>query len=113
MEIELKSFLENYKKYTVELISYLEKEDYNSLEYFMNKRQLALDKLSNQNYDKKGFCKIFEEAGLLEYEQKLEELLIIKKNKVKSYINTLSKIKNANNMYNKDVEGAVVFSKKI
>lgn len=113
METELRKALEEYKKYTIELISCLEKEEYDSLEDFLNKRQQILDELSNSNYTKEQFSNVSEELELLVYQKKLNDLMVEKRDKVKQDINRLVQSKNANNVYNKNVYGAKVFSKKI
>ena len=113
METELIKALEEYKKYTIELITCLEKEDYDSLEDFLNKRQQILDELSNLSYTKEEFSKVSEELELLVYQKKLNDLMVEKRDKVKQEINRLAQSKNANNMYNKSGYGAKVFSKKI
>lgn len=113
MENELVKALEEYRKYTIELIKCLEKEDYDSLEDFLNKRQQILDELSNSHYTKEEFSKVSEELELLVYHKKLSDLMIDKRDKVKQDINRLVQSKNANNMYNKSGYGAKVFSKKI
>lgn len=113
MENELVKALGEYRKYTIELINCLEREDYNSLEYFLNKRQQILDELSNSNYTKEQFSKVSKKLELLVYQQKLNDLMIEKRDKVKQDINRLVQSKNASNMYNRNGYEAKIFSKKI
>lgn len=113
MENELVNALGEYRKCTIELIKCLEKEDYDSLEYFLNKRQQILDELSNLDYTKEQFTKVSAELQLLTYHEKLSALMLEKRDKVKEDINRLSKSRNANNMYNRNMYGAKIFSKKI
>jgi len=113
MENELIKALEEYRKYTIELMQYLEKEDYDSLEYFLNKRQKVLDSLNNSHYTKEEFSKASDKLEVLVYQKKLSDLMIEKRDKVKQNINRLVQSKNANNMYTKSGYGAKVFSKKI
>ncbi|MCH5138508.1 flagellar protein FliT [Clostridiaceae bacterium UIB06] len=113
MEQELVNAMKEYREFTIELISCLEREDYDSLEYFLNKRQQILDRLSNMDYNREELSKVSEELQLLDYHKKLSDLMLKKRDKVKQDINSLTQRKNANNMYNKRVYGANVFSKKI
>ncbi|AKN33918.1 hypothetical protein Ccar_25050 [Clostridium carboxidivorans P7] len=113
MENELEKGLREYRECTIELIECLEKEDYDSLEYFFNKRQQILDELSNSNYTKEEFYRVSQELELLVYHKKLNDLMIEKRDKVKQQINRLAKNKNASNMYNRRGYGAKIFSKKI
>jgi hypothetical protein len=113
MENELVKALEEYRDCTIELIKCLEKEDYDSLEDFLNKRQQILDEFSNSDYTKEEFSKVSEELELLVYHKKLSDLMIDKRDKVKQEINRLVQSKNANNMYNRNGYEAKVFSKKI
>lgn len=113
MENEMVKALEEYRKCTIELIKCLEKEDYDSLEHFLNKRQQILDGLSNSDYTKEEFSKVSEDLQLLVYHKKLSDLMIEKRDKVKQDINRLVQSKNASSMYNRNMYGAKIFSKKI
>lgn len=113
MEQELVKDLKEYREFTIELIKCLEREDYDSLEYFLNKRQEILDTLSNMDYNREELSKISEELQLLVYHKKLSDLMLEKRDSIKQNINNLAQRKNANNMYNRRVYGANVFSKKI
>lgn len=113
MENELVKALKDYKKYTIELIECVEKEDYDALEQPLNKRQQILDRLSNSNYTKEEFSQVSEELELSAYHKKLSNLMLEKRDKVKQNMNKLIQSKNANNVYNRIEYGAKVFSKKI
>lgn len=113
MEQELVNALNEYREFTIELIKCVEREDYDSLEYFLNKRQRILDELSILDYNKEEFSKVSEELELLVYHKKLSCLLTEKRDEVKKNINGLAQRKNASSMYNMRVYGANVFSKKI
>lgn len=113
MESKIIEELEEYKKYTIELITCLEKEDYDSLEGFLNKRQQILDEISNLDYTKEEVSKAVKDLGILVHSKKLIRLMAEKKNKVKQEMNKMTQSKNANNMYNKMEQGARIFSKKI
>ncbi|MDP4145948.1 MAG: flagellar protein FliT [Bacillota bacterium] len=113
MEKDLRKYLEEYRKYTIELTECIYKEEYDSLEDLFNKRQKILDELSNLNFVNQEVSMISKELGLLTYDEKLGAAMLEKRDKVKQSIARLIQGKNANNGYNIGPHKALVFSKKI
>lgn len=112
--VELKRQLEVYNSDTLKLIESLEKEDYDSLEYLLNKRQQTINNISKLDYTKQEFSQIAEELNILENQKRLSDLMTRKRDEVKEELNKISNAKNANNMYNKRLyNNSMVFNKTI
>lgn len=111
--LELKRQLEVYNTETLKLIESLEKEDYDSLDELVKRRQQAIDKINELEYTKEEFFQIAEELQILIYQKKLSELMLIKREETKQELNKIAASKNASNVYNKKNLGYSLFNKRI
>ncbi|MFU0823717.1 MULTISPECIES: flagellar protein FliT [Clostridium] len=112
--MELKDGLKEYKNITLDIISSVEKENYDALEQLMSNRQNIINTMDKLDYSKEEFIEVCKELDILMIEQKLLELI---KEKRASLINNMNKLvirNNANKSYNKIYSiGSVFFNKKI
>ncbi|EJP6470965.1 flagellar protein FliT [Clostridium sporogenes] len=96
---ELRSKLIKFREITLNIIDYLEKEDYDSPENLLEERENIIKEINNLNYKKEEFKKVGAELELLLIEKKLQSLMIEKKTKVKLKLKKASENKEANKNY--------------
>lgn len=111
--LELKKELKVYNSDTLKLIESLEKEDYDSLDGLLDKRQQTIDKISELNYTKEEFREIAEELQMPMYEKNLLDLMIKKREETKNELKKIASSKNASNVYNKKILSYSIFNKRI
>lgn len=97
---ELRRKLIKFREITLNIIDYLEKEDYDSPENLLEERENIIKEINNLNYKNEEFKKIGVELELLLIEKKLQDLMIEKKAKVKLKLKKSSENKEANKNYN-------------
>lgn len=98
--MELKHKLEEYRNTTLELIEALEKEEFNSLQQLLNKRQALIEEISTLNYSQEEFKEACDFFNILKLQYKLNSLMKEKQIEIKEKINNNMKEKNANKAYN-------------
>lgn len=114
MKLDLKQALTQYKNCTLDLIASLEREDFNSLDGLLNKRQLVIDTVDNISYTKEEFTAISEELQILVLQKKLTDLMNEKKKKVRRELDNVIEGKKANKNYNRTIySDSTFFSKQI
>lgn len=111
---ELKELFIQYKNYTVDIINSLEVENYDSLEQLIKMRQETLDLMDKTDHTAKEFALLYGELEIKLYQDKLDQVIVSKRDFVKSELVKTSKTIKANSEYNKKTfESTRVFSKKI
>ena len=111
---ELTQKLVQFKQMTIELISALQKDEFNKLEDLLNSRQMIIDKMEELNYTTEGFTNICNELNILDVQRELLELMQVKKDNTKEELIKTQITRNANNNYNKSFYNSVeMFNKKI
>ncbi|AKA70314.1 flagellar protein FliT [Clostridium scatologenes] len=111
--LELKKELKVYNSDTLKLIESLKKEDYDSLDGLLDKRQQTIDKIIKLNYTKEEFREIAEELQIPIYEKNLLDLMLKKREETKNELEKIASSKNASNVYNKKILNHSIFNKRI
>jgi len=113
MNEKLKSYLEYFKKCTVEMIEDLENDDLDNFEVVLNNRQQIIDKINDLNFNQNEFKEICEQLDIITLNNKLNKRAKDEKDKLKQKILGLKKSQSANSIYNSNVNQSNVFSKKV
>lgn len=110
----LEEYLNNYKDATLNIINNLNCDNIDSIDEYINRRQNMLDSIKSLEFTKDKINLICNELQIFELEKKLNELLRYKREKLRTEMDRISKVKNANISYNKNVmKNSIIFSKKI
>ena len=111
---ELKNLLQQFKSHTINLISDVEKDKFDSLQALFNKRQEILVSIGKIDHTVKEFVILYDELEIKPLQDKLEKDIVSKRDFAKNELNTISKAIKASSQYNKKIyEGTRVLSKKI
>lgn len=111
---ELKELFIQYKNYTVDLINNLESENFNLLEQLIKMRQETLDLIDKTDHTAKELVVLYDDLEIKLYQDKLEKVIVSKRDFAKNKLRKISKAIKANSQYNRKIyEGTRVFSKKI
>lgn len=114
MDQQLKEALIEYKDHTIKLIEALEKEDFDSLEPLLSLRQEKIDVMDRMEYSKNEFVDICSDLNIVNIEQKCSNLLLQKRDELKSNINKFTEAKSANRSYRATYSvDSLFFNKKI
>lgn len=112
--MEIREALELYKEYTKNLINLAEKEEFDSFNDFLNKREGIITEMKGLEYSTEQFNNISKELDIMNLEEKLKSLINDKKETIRREIERLAQNKNANVMYNKkDYTDSRYFNEKI
>jgi len=112
--MDLKDNLKQYKDITLELISNVEKDNFEILDMLLSNRQNVIDEIEKLNYTKEEFLNLCKELNILVLQQKLTKLMNMKKANLRNDIDALTNSQNANKSYNKKFAvDSVFFNKKI
>jgi actin-related protein len=109
----VEEILVDYKKCTEYIIELLKKEEFDSLQSEMGKRQCILNKLISEIDQKDEAKKIYEKIHIREIEEKTQELMQKKAILIKKKLKNISVNKTANSAYGNIGSSAKIFSKKI
>ena len=111
---ELKTLFIQYKNDTIELTNSLETEKFDLLEKLINRMQEIIDLIDKTEYTVKELAFFYNELEIKLYQDKLEQVILLKRDIAKNELKIISKSIKANSQYNKKVyENTRVFSKKI
>lgn len=113
MDEKLKSYLESFKKYTVEMILNLKNDDIDNFEVALEKRTQIVEEMSNFNFDKIEFKKICTELDIISVNDELSKMVSEQKDVLKDKILELKRSQNATNAYHTNLSMSNVFSKKV
>ena len=105
------SILEEYKRITEKIILSIEKDE--EIIKLMEKREDLINSLFNTEEKKEVIRDLYLSKDLLKLDKELKILIDDEKNKVKEEIKKLYKIKNANNIYEKNRKINSFFNTKI
>lgn len=104
----------SFKKFSMELLTCLNKEEYDNLEKILDIRAELIEAFGMHNYSQNDFKIISEKLGLIELEDEINKLLGEKKHKARIEIEKVNTVKKANNNYQKNFhQDSLFFSKKI
>lgn len=110
---EIKKILLDYRDYTINIIDLLEKDDLDSLQSQIEKRQNSLNRLISFTEEREEAKRIYEELQIRKFQMRVEELIRIKSYDIKKKLGDISRNKKATSAYGKIGSGAAIFSKKI
>jgi hypothetical protein len=111
---ELVDKLNQYKNVTIDLISCVESEDYDSIDRLIENREVLIKDINNLTYQKEDFERICNDLLLLSCQDKLNKLMESKMNSIKQKQKKLTLSINVNNNYTKSgYVDSLFFSKKI
>lgn len=109
-----KNIMIKFKELTLQLITSVEKEDYDSLDFLINERQRLIEKMDGLNYTSEEFKDICTELQILPLQQKLTLLINNSKNKIRQELDKMAVSKTANKNYNKGFRvDSIFFNKQI
>lgn len=110
----LENQLQEFKEVTLELIQKMEKSEFEKLDELLQKRQSIIEHIDKLRCDEKEFKDIAESIDVLTLQKKLFDLMNQKKLELRSEMDKISEIKNANKSYkSKNSLDSVYFNKKI
>lgn len=111
---ELELYLKKYKEYTVKIISCLEDGEYDLLNELLIQRGNIIKKICDLECSKEEFKNKFSIMGLAELDEKMRNILIEKRDKIKNEMEKLNKSKNSTISYSRGFyRGSGIFSKKV
>ncbi|MEA5009359.1 hypothetical protein [Clostridium tyrobutyricum] len=113
MERTVEEILMNYKSCTESIIELLKKEEFNSLQNEMEKRQRILDELISNNDKKDEAKKIYKKMNIGEIEVEAHKLMQNRALLLKKKLKNISINKTASSAYGNLGSSAKIFSKKI
>ncbi|WP_139904163.1 hypothetical protein [Clostridium thermarum] len=114
MNLELKAALNSYRQYTIELLEAIEKDQIDSLEGLLGKRQELIEQINTIKYDKKEFNLMCSQYKLPALEQKLTMMTKAKLDLSKRDMEKFQEMKTASKSYNKNLNNdSIFFNKKI
>lgn len=96
---ELKNKLIKFREITLNIITSLENEDYDSPEALLEERENIIREISKLNYHRDDFRKVSQELNLILVEKKLHKLITEKRLKLKLQLKESSEMKTANQNY--------------
>lgn len=112
--MELKSKLMKYRDITLQIISSLEKKEYDNIDKLIEKRQEVINDIEKSNYTNKEFKQICNVFKLPLLEQKLGKLMNEKRSHLKRQIDKISVSRNMNKSYNKkNAVDSIYFNRKM
>lgn len=113
MDEKLQNYLEDFKKYTIEMILNLQNDDIDNFEVTLKKRTEIVKEISGLSFDKIEFKKKCEELDIININNELSKITNEKRYELKDKILELKKSQNANNAYHSNLNMSNVFSKKV
>lgn len=113
MDEKLKSYLEDFKKCTIEAIEDLEKDDLGNFEIDLNNRQQIIEKINDINFNKNEFREICKQLDIITLDNELNKRTKEEKDKLKQKMLTLKKSQSANTIYHSNMNKGNIFSKKV
>lgn len=113
MDEKLKSYLEYFKKFTIEAIEGLDEDDLDNFEVALNNRQQIIEKISVLNFNQCEFKEICQQLNIITLDNELSKRVKDEKDELKRKILELKKSQNANNAYNLNINQSNIFSKKV
>jgi len=112
--MELEKLLEKYKVCSLEIMSILEKEDYEGLDIKMDERQHILDAVNELTFTKEEITKVVDKLEIIELSAKINDLMALKRNYLKSEIDDTVVKRNANSEYYRNSHNNYrIFSRKV
>jgi hypothetical protein len=113
MDKKLQSYLEDFKKYTIEMILNLKNDDIDNFEVALEKRGQILEEINHLNFNHAEFKKSCEELDIIDMENEINKIIKDKRDKLKEKILELKKSQNANKAYHLNMDKSNIFSKKV
>lgn len=111
---ELTQELVQFKQVTLELIKVLQQDEIYKLDSLMDSRQMIIENMGRLQYTTEEFTNTCNKLDILNVQQKLLELIQVKKENTKDELNKIQQTKNANNNYNKTFyANSGIFNKQI
>lgn len=103
-----------YKDLTLELITSVEKEEYDNLDNLLTNRQNVIEQINELTYSKEEFLYLCKKLDILVLNQKLIKITNQKKTSIRNHMDELRVSQSANKSYTKKFAvDAVFFNKKI
>ena len=112
--MELEKIFEEFKVCSLSILSILEKEDYEGLDNKVNERQHILEAIDKLSFTKDEIGKVVEELKIIELSEKINDLMAVKRNYLKTQIEDTVVKKNASSEYSRNLYNNFhAFSKKV
>lgn len=113
MDEKLKSYLEDFKKCTIEAIEDLEKDDLDDFEVALNNRQQIIEKINDLNFNQNEFKEIYKQLDIMTLDNELIKRTKEEKDKLQQKMLRLKKSHSANAVYHSNMNKGNIFSKKV
>lgn len=113
MNEKLKIYLEYFKKYSIEMVEDLDKDDLEDFERALNNRQQIIDRINEQHFNRDDFKDICEQLDIIKLNNELNKRIQSEKDKIKQEILKLKKSQSTNNAYHSNINESNIFSKKV
>jgi Icc-related predicted phosphoesterase len=97
---DLKSYLEEYKQISLDMIKIIQSENYEYIEDKLNQRQEIINNLNKTTYEKNKFKEIFVNLGLEDIQKQVNSILQEKLHNIKENIEKSKQSRLANKSYN-------------
>lgn len=110
----LKYYLSQFRGKTIELINFLEKEEYDKLDEVLNDREEIINLIAEISSEKGIFRGLCANMKIIPLEQKLNSMLNLKKSDIQKELSKISNKTSANKNYNKSFSvDSLYLSKKV
>lgn len=113
MQRTVEQILTSYKKCTEDILELLKREEFDSLQAEMEKRQCILDNIISLGDKKNEVKKYYKKFGINDIENEARELMQKKAVLIKEKLRDISVKKTASTAYGNIGSSAKIFSKKI
>ena len=111
---KLKNLFTQYKNYIVAIINELEAGYFDSLETLFKSSQEVLDLIDKGDHTMKELVLLYDELEIKVNQDKIERLIMTKRDFIKNELKIIAKANKAKSQYNRQLyENTRVFSKKI
>lgn len=110
--MELRELLTKYKEISLKLAKSIEEDDDNG-ELLIKEREDLIGKLKALDFSKDDFKKITDELELVEIEKRINDLILISREKVKREMLEIQAKRNANRTYGADFKNVSFINKRI
>lgn len=113
MNEKLRTYLEEFKKFTIEMIVNLKNDDVDKFEAALEKREQVIGKIGGLKFESVEFRNVCEELDIVNLDKELGKEINNEKNNLKEKILELKKSQSVSNAYYSNFSKINIFSKKV
>lgn len=113
MNEKLKSYLNEFRISTIDMIDYIQEDQMDKFETELKKREELIEKMKALDFSKSEFKEICDNLNIVEINDTLNKMTKDERDRVKLKIMELKKSQSANNAYSAGALKSDIFSKKV